>query len=60
MTKQPIYNFTVPLPFESYPEGMYTTPLIGELHDSYLYFIDNHPLTETHAEPTFSTFYFSP
>ena len=35
-----IYRSTVPLPFETYPEDLYITPLIREYHDSYIYYID--------------------
>ena len=35
-----IYNSTTPRSFETYPEDIYTTPLIREHHDSYLYYID--------------------
>ena len=35
-----------PLPFETYPEDIYTTPLIREHHDSYLYYIEIHSLTQ--------------
>ena len=30
-----IYNIIAPLSFETYPENIYTTPLIREHHDSY-------------------------
>ena len=36
-----IYNSTAPLSFETFPEDIYTTPLIREHHDSYLYYIDS-------------------
>ena len=29
-----IYNYTVPLSFETYPEDIHTLPLIREHHDS--------------------------
>ena len=37
-----IYNSTGPLSFQTYPEDIYTTPLIREHHDYFLYFIDTH------------------
>ena len=36
-----IYNSTAPFSFETFPEDIYTTPLIREHHDSYLYYIDS-------------------
>ena len=39
-----IYNSIAPLPFETYPEDIYTIPLIREHHDSNLYYIDTHSL----------------
>ena len=42
-----IYNSFVPLSFETYPEDIYTIPLIREHHDSYLYYIDTHSVVET-------------
>ena len=52
--ENPIYNTTVPLSFKTYPEVIYTTLLIREHHDSYLYYIDTHSLVETTDEPSFS------
>ena len=49
-----IYNSTTPLSFETYPEDFYTTPLIREHHDSYLYYIDTHFLVANFEEPPFS------
>ena len=49
-----IYNSTAPLSFETYPEHIYTIPLIHERHDSCLYYIDTHSLVETPDEPPFS------
>ena len=49
-----IYNSTTPLSFETYPEDIYTTPLIREHHDSYLYYIDTHSLIPNSDEPPFS------
>ena len=49
-----IYNSTTPLSFESYPEDIYTTPLIREHHDSYLYYIETHSLVADSDEPPFS------
>ena len=49
-----IYNSTTPLPFETYPEDIYTTPLIREHHDSYLYYIETHSLVPNSEEPPFS------
>ena len=49
-----IYNSTTPLSFETYPEDIYTTPLIREHHDSYLYYIDTHSLVANSVEPQFS------
>ena len=49
-----IYNSTTPLPFETYPEDIYTTPLIREHHDSYLYYIETHSLVLNSEEPPFS------
>ena len=40
------YSIITPLPFETYPEDSYTTPLIKEHHDSYLYYIESHSLTQ--------------
>ena len=34
-----IYNTTAPLSFETYPEDIYTNPLIREHHDSYLFIL---------------------
>ena len=48
-----IYNSTTPLSFETYPEDIYTTPLIREHHDSYLYYIDTHSLVANSEEPHF-------
>ena len=49
-----IYNSTTPLSFETYPEDIYTIPLIREHHDSYLYYIDTHSLVANSEEPPFS------
>ena len=49
-----IYNSTTPLSFETYPEDIYTTPLIREHHDSYSYYIDTHSLVANSEEPPFS------
>ena len=49
-----IYNSTTPLSFETYPEDIYTTPLISEHLDSYLYYIDTHSLVLNSEEPPFS------
>ena len=48
------YNSTTPLSFETYPEDIYTIPLIREHHDSYLYYIDTHSLVANSEEPPFS------
>ena len=55
-----IYNSTTPLSFETYPEDIYTTPLIREHHDSYLYYIDTHSLIPNSDEPPFSFPFTSP
>ena len=49
-----IYNSTTPLSFESYPEDIYTTPLLREHHDPYLYYIETHSLVADSEEPPFS------
>ena len=49
-----IYNSTTPLSFETYPEDIYTIPLIREHHDSYLYYIDTGSLLPNSEEPPFS------
>ena len=49
-----IYNSTTPLSFETYPEDIYTIPLIREHHDSYLYYIDTHSLVANSEELPFS------
>ena len=49
-----IYNSTTPLSFETYPEDIYTIPLIREHHDSYLYYIETHSLVANSEEPLFS------
>ena len=49
-----IYNSTTPLSFETYSEDNYTTPLIRDHHDSYLYYIDTHSLVLNSEEPPFS------
>ena len=49
-----IYNSTTPLSFETYPEDIYTAPLIREHHDSYLYYIETHSLVLNSEEPPFS------
>ena len=49
-----IHNSTVPLSFETFPEDIYTIPLICEHHDSYLYYIDTQSVVETPDEPPFS------
>ena len=49
-----IYNSTTSLSFETYPEDIYTTPLIREHHDSSLYYIDTHSLVVYSEEPPFS------
>ena len=49
-----IYNSTTPLSFETYPEDIYTAPLIREHHDSYLYYIETHSLVLNSAEAPFS------
>ena len=51
LLKNHIYNSTVPLFFETNPEDIYTTPLICEHHDSYLYYTDTHSLVATLDEP---------
>ena len=55
-----IYNSTTPLSFETYPEDIYTTPLIREHHDSYLYYIATKSLLPTSDEPPFSIPFTSP
>ena len=55
-----IYNSTTPLSFETYPEDIYTTPLIREHHDSYLYYIATHSLLPNSDEPPFSIPFTSP
>ena len=55
-----IYNSTVPLSFETFPEDIYTIPLIREHNDSYLYYIDTHSVVETPDEPPFSIPFTSP
>ena len=55
-----IYNSTTPLFFETYPEDTYTTPLIRDYHDSYLYYIDTHSLIPNSDEPPFSISFTSP
>ena len=40
------YNITKPLQFETYPEDIYTTPLIRDHHVSYFYYIETHSLTQ--------------
>ena len=54
-----IYNSTTPLSFETYPEDIYTAPLIREHHDSYLYFIETHSLVLNSEEPPFSILFTS-
>ena len=49
-----IYNSTTHLPFETYPEDIYTFPLISEHHDSYLYYIDTRSLIANTEEIPFS------
>ena len=55
-----IHNSTVPRSFETYPEDIYTIPLIREHHDFYLYYTDTHSLTSTPHEPHFSLRFTSP
>ena len=55
-----IYNSTTALSFETYPEDIYTTPLIREHHDSYLYYNDTHSLIPNSDEPPFSIPFTSP
>ena len=55
-----IYNSTTPLSFETYPEDVYTTPLIREHHGSYLFYIDTHSLIPNSDEPPFSIPFTSP
>ena len=55
-----IYNSTTPFSFETYPEDIYTTPLICEHHDSYLYYIDTHSLLPNSDEPPFCIPFTSP
>ena len=55
-----IYNSTTPLSFETYPEDIYTTPLIREHHDPYLYYIDTDSLVPNPEEPPFSIPFTSP
>ena len=55
-----IYDSTTPLSFETYPEDIYTTPLIREHHDSFLYYIDTHLLISNSDEPPFSIPFTSP
>ena len=55
-----IYYSTTLLSFETYPEDIYTTPLIREHHDSYLYYIDTHSLIPNSDEPPFSIPFTSP
>ena len=47
LLKNHIHNSTVLPSFETCPEDIYTTPLIREQNDSYLYCIDTHSLVET-------------
>ena len=55
-----IYNSTTPLSVETFPEDIYTTPLIREHHDSYLYYIATKSLLPTSDEPPFSIPFTSP
>ena len=55
-----LINSTVPLSFETFPEDIYTIPLIREHHDSYSYYIDTHLIVETPDEPPFSIPFTSP
>ena len=48
-----IFISTTPLSFETYPEDIYTTPLIREHHDSYLYYIETPSLVADSEEPPF-------
>ena len=48
------YNIATTLPFETYPEDIFTTPLIREHHDSYLYHIETHSLTQDVNSTPFS------
>ena len=55
-----IYTSTARLSFETYPEDIYTIPLIREHHDSYFYYIDTHSLVASPEEPPFSIPFTSP
>ena len=55
-----IYNSTVPLSFGTYPDDIYTIPLIREDNDSCLYYIDHHSLVASPDEPPFSIPFTSP
>ena len=46
--------------FETYPEDIYTIPLIREHHDACLYYIDTQKLAETPDETCFSILFTSP
>ena len=50
-----VYNSTLLLPFETYPNDLHITPLIREHehHDSDLCYIDTDSLTETRDEHLF-------
>ena len=54
------YNIVTPLPFETYPEDIYTTPLIREHHDSYLYYLETHTLIEDDNNSPFSIIFNNP
>ena len=54
------YNIVTPLPFETYPEDIYTTPLIREHHDLYLLCLDAHSLIEDDNNNPFSIIFNNP
>ena len=58
--KNLISNSAVPLNFETWPEDIYTIPLIREHNDSYFYYIDTHSVVETPDQPSFSIPFTSP
>ena len=51
------YNTITPLPFEKFPEDIFTLPLIREHHDSYLFYIATHSLDQEDYNRPFSIYF---
>ena len=52
-----IFQYTNPLSFETEPHNLHTIPLVGEHHDSYLYYFRYKTLEITQSQTAFQTIF---